>query len=109
MFWACTAHLGGLLTYLYLGWLPPLLVYIGAKGRTERVLQHARSALNFQITLLVLLVAGWVLDNLPGTGPLGWFVRPAVGLTSIVVALVAVRAVLEQRDFRYRFSWPFFD
>lgn len=102
--WAMAAHLSSFLgAFVAIAALGPLVVWLVRKdvdGFSER---HAREALNFNLTLLLLLVAGIVLSIVTfGIGlvvvvPLGL----AIGVGWIVVTILAAVRASEGSEYRY--------
>lgn len=104
---AALAHAGGplglLLSAGLLGFVIPLAVWIAKRDTSSFVEDQGREALNFQITLLLLHVAGWLFVLL--TLGLGFLVVLPAFLVLWVVELVlgilaAVRA-LDGERYRY--------
>lgn len=108
--WAMFAHLsallGGLLTSAAGGWgcfVGPLIIYLVKKDRSPFVAEHAREALNFNITVALVLVALILLSIVTlGIGliiaiPL-WIV---VGVGWLVLTIIA--AVKANNGERYRY------
>lgn len=94
--WASWAHLGGIL-----GFLPSLIIWLIYKERSAFVAQESRTALNFQITLLI----GYILFNILG------FIVPGVGFLSFLVWIAALvfsilgfQAVQRGQAYKYPFS-----
>ena len=55
--WATLIQLGG----LFFGFLAPLIGYLVLKDRGPFVRAWSATALNFQLTLLIAYVVGWIL------------------------------------------------
>lgn len=102
--WAMAGHLSALLAaFVALAVLGPLVVWLIRRevdGFSER---HAREALNFNLTLLLLIVAGVVFSILTvGVGlivvvPVGL----AVGIAWIVLTIIAAVRASEGREYQY--------
>src|SRR6478752_10039945 len=58
--WAMLAHLGG----MALSFVAPLIVWLVYRERSELVDDQGREALNFQLTVLIALVAAGVVAGL---------------------------------------------
>jgi uncharacterized Tic20 family protein len=58
------AHLGALLAVVLtggtLGWLVPLIIRLNNGRRSAFVEEHAKEALNYQLTILIVIVIGWL-------------------------------------------------
>jgi len=96
---ALVAHLGTFSSVLIgpLSFLVPLLVYLYWKERSEFVAEEAKEALNFQLTLLLLTVAGVLLLVVL----VGIVVLIVTGLMGIVLPILAAIRVGEGRAYRY--------
>jgi uncharacterized Tic20 family protein len=107
--WAAAAHAGGpvglLLSLGLLGFVAPLVVWVAKKEESPFVADQAREALNFQITLLGVHVAGWAFALL--TLGLGLLVVLPVFVLLWLVELVlgAVGAIRANDGERYRYPF----
>ena len=64
--WALFAHLGGVLAiFPVIHLVPALVIYSVYRKRSEFVRDQAREAVNFQIVVLIALVAAWIINHLP--------------------------------------------
>lgn len=85
--WRMFCHLSGIL----LSVLGPVLVWQIKKNELPGVEPHGKEALNFQITVLIAMVAGFVLTAV-SLGFLGCIVVPLlmlVGLANVVLSIIA--------------------
>jgi uncharacterized Tic20 family protein len=55
--WATLVHVGGIL----FGFLPALIGYLVLKDKGPFIRAHTATALNFQITLVIAYIVGWIL------------------------------------------------
>lgn len=102
--WAMAAHLSAFLgSFVAIAALGPLVVWLIRKdvdGFSER---HAREALNFNLTILLLVVAGIALSIITlGVAlivvvPLGL----VIGVAWIVVTILAAVRASEGREYQY--------
>ncbi len=92
---ALLAHILGLVT----GWLGPLIIYLTANEKPFAKKQ-AQEALNFQITMLIGLIAGGILSIVI----IGFFVMIAVGIVDLIYCIMAAIAVNNGQDYRYPFA-----
>jgi uncharacterized Tic20 family protein len=97
--WGMLAHA---LTFLgYLGGIahvvPALIVYLAKKDEHEFIADQARESLNFQITLLPVLIVTWVLCFIC----IGWLILPWVYLYQLVMVIVASIQANDGKRFRY--------
>lgn len=79
--WATLLHVGG----IFFGFLPALIGYIVLKDRGPFVRAHSATALNFQLTMLIAELAGYVLMFLI----VGFLIVPAVYVVRIVFSIIA--------------------
>jgi len=83
--WATLIHLGG----LFFGFIAPLIGYLVLKDRGPFVRAHTATALNFQLTLLIVYLAGAILMVVF----IGIFVVLAAGILALIVSIMpAVQA-----------------
>ncbi|MDP3969793.1 MAG: DUF4870 domain-containing protein [Nocardioides sp.] len=104
--WALVSHIGSLVSaWFALGILCPLLVLL-LKGSSPFVRRHALESLNYQLTLLLLIVAATVVTIL--TLGIGLLVIVPVGVVIAVLALVfiimATMRASNGEDYRYPLS-----
>ncbi|AEE46481.1 DUF4870 domain-containing protein [Cellulomonas fimi] len=102
--WATLAHLGGILAYFFIGWVPALVIWLVHRERGGQAPEQARVALNFQLTLLIALVVAKVVESLPAIGVVGWLAIVGVGIVSLVLSLLAAVAVNKGGTYRYPFT-----
>jgi uncharacterized Tic20 family protein len=79
--WATLIHIGGIL----FGFLPPLIGYLVLKDRGAFIRAHSATALNFQITLLIAYVVGWILAFVL----IGFLILAAAWVAAIVFGIIA--------------------
>ncbi|MHB1614448.1 MAG: DUF4870 domain-containing protein [Actinomycetes bacterium] len=91
--WAMLAHLGGII----LGFLAPLIVMLVQGSKSDFVRRQSTEALNFQITVLIGYVIGWVLTFLV----IGLIVLPLVWIGSLVFAIMGGLAANRGEEYRY--------
>lgn len=95
------AHLGppvlSLLSLGVLGFLTPLVVWLVFRDRSGFVGDQAKESLNFQITLLIAYVVGWVLLIVI----VGGLILLAAWVVSIVFGILAAVAVNRHEAYRY--------
>ncbi|MBO9555207.1 DUF4870 domain-containing protein [Cellulomonas sp.] len=102
--WAMVAHLGGILAYFWVGWVAALVVWLVYRERGGVAAENGRVALNFQITVLIGLVACRIVQALPGIGIIGWIAFIALSIISLVLSILAALAVQRGGSYRYPFS-----
>jgi uncharacterized protein len=99
--WAVLAHLGGILAYFFVGWVTALVVWLVHRGKDHGVAHQALVALNFQLTVLVAMVAARILAEFPLIGFVGWIAMVAIGVASLVLSVLAAVAVSGGATYRY--------
>ena len=91
--WAIGAHLGPLV----IGIFAPLIVWLVFRDRSGYLDRQGREALNMQISFLIyFIVAGFSLLLLVGI-----VLLPVVGVTWLVLMIVATIKVADLEDYRY--------
>jgi len=99
--WALGAHLG-IFAFSLIGplcFVVPLVIYLTQRERSEFVASEAREALNFQLTLLLFLVAGAVLTVIV----VGFGVLAVAALMGIILPILA--AIQASEGTPYRYPW----
>ncbi|WES63277.1 DUF4870 domain-containing protein [Microbacter sp. GSS18] len=91
--WATLIHLGG----LFFGFLAPLIGYLVLKDRGPFVRAHTATALNFQLTLLIVYVAGYILAFVI----IGFFVLMAAGILALVFSIIAAVKAHQGQWYQY--------
>lgn len=102
--WSALAHLGGIFAYLFVGWLPALVIWLVYRDRSNHVAVEAKVALNFQLTLVIGLVVCWVVGQIPLIGLVGFLGQIALGILSLVFSILAFIAVQRGDRYHYPFS-----
>lgn len=90
---ATLAHVLGIFVYF----VGPLIIYLVAGDEKPFAKQHAKEALNFQLTLLIGYLISGVL-TIVFIGVLGFIV---LGLASIVFSIIAAIAANDGKDYQY--------
>lgn len=112
--WAMGAHLCGLLWLLLGGsWLVPLVgmpmlftvlgpfIIWKAKGEgLPFVASQAKESLNFQITVLLFALAGWMLAWIG----IGFLILWALGIVNTILVIIAAIQVNDGKPYRYPFA-----
>ena len=101
--WAMFAHLSALLMYATVigGLIVPLVIWQSKKDTMPFVADQAKETLNFQITILLALIASWMLVILL----VGFLLVPIVVLLHFVLTIVAAVKSGEGVQYRYPFCW----
>ena len=88
---------------LFAGFLAPLVIYLIKKDNSPFVREHARESLNFQLTLLIAYIAGFVLIIIF----IGLLVLAVLGLIHLILVIVATVKASDNQLYRYPFSIRF--
>jgi uncharacterized Tic20 family protein len=97
--WATLTHIGGILFY----WVAPLVAYLVLRDRGPFIRQHTAAALNFQLTMLIGWVAGFVLSFVG----IGLLVIIAAGVLVVVFSIIAAVAANNGQYYRYPIAIEF--
>ncbi|WP_250445499.1 DUF4870 domain-containing protein [Actinotalea sp. C106] len=94
--WATLSHVGGIL----FGFVPPLVIWLIFKERGRFVEEQAKEALNWQITLAIAYVIGWVTSVIL----IGILILVAAGLAALIFGILAAVAANKGEAYRYPFA-----
>lgn len=102
--WALAAHVGSFVaSWIAMGFLAPLVIMLLKGGSSAFVRRHSVESLNFQISLLIYLVAA-VLISLVTLGIGLVVVVPVavvVGIFALVVIILATVKAANGEEYRY--------
>jgi len=91
--WATLIHVGG----IFFGFVPALVGYLVLKDRGPFIRGHSTTALNFQLTMLIGYVAGYVTAFVF----IGFLVLLAVGVLVLVYGIIAAVAANRGEEYYY--------
>ena len=97
--WATLVHVGGIL----FGFIPALIGYLVLKDRGPFVRQHTATALNFQITMLIAYIVGWILTIVV----VGFIILAAVWALNIVFSIIAAVKANQGQFYTYPVAFKF--
>lgn len=97
--WATLIHIGGIL----FNWIPALIGYLVLKDRGPFVREHTATALNFQITLFIGYVVGWILTIVG----IGFIILLAVWVLNIVFSIIAAVKANQGQYYTYPIAIKF--
>jgi uncharacterized Tic20 family protein len=97
--WATLIHIGG----IPLGFLSPLVGYLVLKDRGAYISEQTKTALNFQLTLVI----GWVIGSILTIVFIGVLILLAVGVVSIIFSIIAAIAANKGEHYKYPFAIAF--
>lgn len=101
--WGVIAHLSALVGVVipFLGNIVgPLVVWLVKKDQSEYIADHAREALNFNITVTIAAVACWILVFIF----IGILLFAALGLAWLILMIMAAVKASQGSTYRYPFS-----
>lgn len=97
--WATLIHIGGIL----FNWIPALVGYLVLKDRGPFIRSHTATALNFQITLFIGYVVGWILSIVG----IGLLILLAVWVLNIVFSIIAAIKANQGQYYTYPIAIKF--
>lgn len=97
--WATLIHIGG----IFFSFVPALVGYLILKDKGPFVRAHTATALNFQITMTIALVVGYVLTIIV----IGIFIILAVYVVIIVFSIIAAVKANQGQPYTYPMSIKF--
>ena len=105
--WAMLAHMLTIAGHsVALGsFLPPLVIWLVKKDESEFVADQAKEALNFQITIEVALLVGWLLTLSVVFSCAGVLFLAVVYVGDLVMAIVAGIRAHAGECYRYPFAF----
>jgi uncharacterized Tic20 family protein len=98
--WATLVHVGG----IFFGVIPALIGFLVFKDRGPFVRAHSATALNFQLTLLIAEVVGWILSILL----IGFLIVGAVYVVRIIFSIIAAVTANRGEWYTYPLAIRFF-
>jgi hypothetical protein len=97
--WATLIHVGGII----IGFISPLLGYLLLKDRSTFVGENSKNALNFQITIVIAYVVGWILTFVV----IGIVVLLAAWVVNIVFSIMGAVAANKGQVYKYPLTIAF--
>jgi uncharacterized Tic20 family protein len=97
--WATLVHVGGIL----FNWIPALIGYLVLKDKGPFVRTHTATALNFQITIFIAYVIGWILSIVF----VGLFILLAAWVLNIVFSIIAAVKANQGQFYTYPIAIKF--
>ncbi|MEO6943788.1 MAG: DUF4870 domain-containing protein [Lacisediminihabitans sp.] len=91
--WATLVHIGG----VFFNFLPALVGYVLLKDRGPFVRQHTASALNFQLTLIIVYVVGAITALVL----IGFLILIAAAVANVVFSILAAIAANRGQSYVY--------
>ena len=97
--WATLVHVGGII----IGFISPLLGYLLLKDRSAFVGENSKNALNFQITIVIAYVVGWILAFVI----IGFFILLAAFVVNIIFSIMGALAANKGLVYKYPLTIAF--
>ncbi|ROR71905.1 DUF4870 domain-containing protein [Bogoriella caseilytica] len=94
--WSVGAHLGG----VFLSFLVPLIVWLVFRERSRFLDHHGKEALNFQITLAIAYVVGFITAFIL----IGFLILLAAWVCAIIFSIMAAIAANRGEYYKYPLS-----
>ncbi len=91
--WSTLTHIGG----IFFGFIAPLITYLVLKDRGAFVAEHTKTALNFQLTMLIASIVSGILTLLL----IGVFLLFAIWVVIIVFSIIAALKANSGELYRY--------
>jgi uncharacterized Tic20 family protein len=103
--WAMLTHLSSIVTAFFGGFalLGPLIIWLIFKDKSAYVDYHGKEALNFQILMTVVFVAG-LFGGIITCG-IGFILFPIVYVVNVVLVIIAGIAANRGEMYQYPFNW----
>lgn len=96
--WALAAHLSAIVgAWIFLGFIGPLVVLLIQSDRSRFVREHTVEALNFNLSVLIYSIVGWVLLFVL----IGVVVLGALGILWLVCTILAIVKASNGEPYRY--------
>lgn len=83
-----------------IGIFGPLVIYLVKKGESDFVRENAKESLNFQITVIVGYIIGFILFLVI----IGIFLVWILGILNLVLVIIATIRASENKIYRYPFN-----
>ena len=81
----------------------PLIIYLLKKDESPFVRDHAKESLNFQLTLLIAYIIGFMLTIVV----IGILILAVIGFVQLVLVIVATIKAADNQLYRYPFTIRF--
>ena len=98
--WATLIHVGGIL----FAFVPALIGYLVLRDRGPFIRAHSATALNFQITLMIVYVVGTALMAIL----IGYLIVPVAWVLGIIFSILAALAANRGQGYSYPLTIKFF-
>ena len=107
---AVLAHLSPIIAMLltagFLSWAGPLLVWLLARSRGEVVRVASATSFNFNVTVWIAMIVGWICMFTIILIPIGLILLIVPGIAQLVLSIVGAVKAGHGEAFRYPFQVP---
>ena len=97
--WATLIHVGG----IFFGFIPALVGYLVLKDRGAFIRSHSLTALNFQLTMLIGYIVGYITTLVF----IGFLIVAAVGIVVLIFSIIAAIAANKGEQYKYPLTIQF--
>jgi uncharacterized Tic20 family protein len=97
--WATLIHIGG----IFFSFIPALVGYLVLKDRGAFIRAHTLTALNFQLTMLIAIIVGYILTIVL----IGAILVLAAYVVIIIFAIIAAIAANKGEQYKYPLTIQF--
>jgi len=97
--WATLIHIGG----IFFSFIPALVGYLVLKDRGAFIRAHSLTALNFQLTMLIAIIVGYILTIVL----IGAVLVLAAYVVIIIFAIIAAIAANKGEQYKYPLTIQF--
>jgi uncharacterized Tic20 family protein len=97
--WATLIHIGG----IFFSFIPALVGYLVLKDRGAFIRAHSLTALNFQLTMLIAIIVGYILTIVL----IGAILVLAAYVVIIIFAIIAAIAANKGEQYKYPLTIQF--
>ena len=97
--WATLIHVGG----IFFGFVPALVGYLVLKDRGAFIRAHTLTALNFQLTLLIAYIVGYITAFIL----IGFLILAVAGVIALIFSIIAAVAANKGEQYSYPLTIQF--
>lgn len=107
---AVLAHLSAIIALVisagWLSWLGPLIVYLVFRNRGPLVRTASATSFNFNITIWIAVVIGWICAFTVVLLPLAFILWLVPGILQVIFSILGAVRASRGEQFRYPFQIP---
>ena len=83
-----------------IGIFGPLIIWLIKKDESQFVAENAKESLNFQITIII----GWIIGWLTIVVLIGFVILAVLGILNVILVIIATIKASENKIYRYPFN-----